>query len=78
MNMLDYNIAKKLHELILWDCKRKKDGTPIYPSKVYLSDNRFFLTNPSKHAKALRIDLNTLQVIKISDILEQLKQANKA
>ena len=75
--MLDYDVAKKLHELILWDCKRKKDGTPIYPSKVYLSGDRFFLTNPSKHAKALRLDLNTLQTIKVSDILEKIKQANK-
>ena len=70
--LLDMDLATKLHELILWDCKRNKDGTPIYPKTVYLCDGRFFISNPSKYAKQLGLDMTKLKKIKVVDILTTL------
>lgn len=66
---LDTTLATRLHDLILWDCKRNKDGTPIYPKTVYLHEDRFFMTNPTKHAKQLHLDVSKLSKIKVLDIL---------
>lgn len=71
-NTLDIDLATKLHELILWDCKRKNDGTPIHPKTVYLCGDRFFMSNPSKHAKQLGLDMTKLNKIKVADILKTL------
>ena len=69
MKDLSIDLAKELHDLILWGCKRGKDGKPKYPKFVYLYKDRFFMSNPSKYAKELNIELSHLQKIIVVYIL---------
>ena len=75
--LLDKDLATRLHDLILWDCKRKNDGTPIYPKTVYLCGGRFFMSNPSKYAIPLGLDITKLNKIKVADILMTLGKGIK-